>query len=96
MNNYTNIHSAIINILMKVFMKFLLLVAAISFLKLQYLFSALLGFELRDSHFLGKCSTTSVTLAPFCVLGNFEIGLLNYFPRLASNHDPSDLCLLGN
>jgi hypothetical protein len=33
---------------------------------------------------------------PFLVTGFFEIGSLNYFPGLALNRDPPDLCLLSS
>jgi hypothetical protein len=33
---------------------------------------------------------------PFFVMDFFEIGSLELFPRLASNHDPPDLCLLSS
>jgi hypothetical protein len=29
------------------------------------------------------------------MLGIFKIGLTNYLPRLALNHDPPDLCILS-
>jgi hypothetical protein len=48
-----------------------------------FFFSAVLGFELR-------AYTLSHSASPF-----FEIGS-HYLPRLASNHDPLDLCLLSS
>jgi hypothetical protein len=40
--------------------------------------------------------TPCATPPALLVLGIFEIGLTNYLPRLASNCDPPDLCLLDS
>jgi hypothetical protein len=48
-------------------------------------------FELRASHFLGRCSTTWA-IPPAQDI--FKIGSLDLiFPSLASNQDPPVLCL---
>jgi hypothetical protein len=54
-----------------------------------------LGFELRASQLLGRYHL-SHSASPVFVLGIFEIGSLEHLCRLASNHDPPDLCLLSS
>jgi hypothetical protein len=54
-----------------------------------FLFFSLLGLELRA--FILSYSTSSIF-----VKGVLRYGLVNYLSRLASNHDPPDLCLLSN
>jgi hypothetical protein len=62
------------------------------------LFFAVLGFELRASHMLSRCSTTWVNLPVLFCVGYVRDreDLKNYLPRLALNHDPLDLFLLGS
>jgi hypothetical protein len=38
----------------------------------------------------------SHSIRPIFVKGFFEIGLMNYLLRLASNHNPPDVCLLSS
>jgi hypothetical protein len=55
-----------------------------------FFFFALLGLELR-------AYTLSHSPSPFFVIGFFrDRGSWNYLPRMASNHDPPDLCLLNS
>jgi hypothetical protein len=51
---------------------------------LSFFFFAVLEFELR-------AYTLSHSTNLF-----FKIGFINFLPRLASNHDPPDICLLSS
>jgi hypothetical protein len=62
----------------------------------HFLFLAVLGFELRVLHLLGRCSTTSATPPDlFIVLGIFKIGSLELFARIGfvNLHHPEQLGL---
>jgi hypothetical protein len=52
-------------------------------------FFVVLGLELR-------AFTLSHPTSPIFVKGFLRQGLENYFPGLASNYDPPDLCLLSS
>jgi hypothetical protein len=52
---------------------------------------AALGFELRASHLLCRCSASPVLCCVFS-----KQSLMNYLPELAFNLDPPDLCLLSS
>jgi hypothetical protein len=54
-----------------------------------FFFLVVLGLELR-------AYTLSHSTSPFFLKGIFEIGSLNYLPRLALNSNPPDLCLLSS
>jgi hypothetical protein len=54
-----------------------------------FFFFEALGFELRV--YTLSCSTSLFLCWVF-----FRQGLANYLPRLASNRDPPDLCLLNS
>jgi hypothetical protein len=56
-----------------------------------FYFLVALGFEFRASHLQSRCSTPRVT-----PLIHFALILSNYLPRLASNHDPLNFCLLSS
>jgi hypothetical protein len=60
------------------------------------IFLSALGFELRTSQLPRVLLLFELLHQPFFVMGFFEIGLENYLPRLASNCDPPDLCLLSS
>jgi hypothetical protein len=68
---------------------------------LFFSFFPVLWFELRASRLLDRWSTTWATppalFCDFFVYLFFSTqGLSNYFPGLASNRDPPDLCLLNS
>jgi hypothetical protein len=56
----------------------------------SFFFFVVLGFEFKAYIHLESLHQ------PLFVLGSFQIGPCKLFPRLASNHDPPDLCLLSS
>jgi hypothetical protein len=53
------------------------------------LFLAVLELELRASHLLGRCSTTSAMSRAFFCFSYFSDKLLRFCPGFASQHSPS-------